>query len=283
MKHCALITAYKDAPQINRLISRIPEDWGVFIHLDKKSDIKDGEIDGRAVKARRRNVYWGSFAHVEAFLDMMRAAHDDTRSFDYFHLLTGQDYPAVDLRRADDFINSGDIYMSHFPLPHADADWSCWDGGLQFYRYKTFARWTDVRRPIINRMLNRLCKIVQCWKTSSHYMPPYPTFGGSSYMSLPREAVEVLLDGNVAKDLRRRLRYSLDGEETFYQTAILNSHLRDRVVNNDLRFIQWPGPAVLDESSYSAIRHSGALFVRKMESCKSGRLMDLLDADASSV
>lgn len=102
-------------------------------------------------------------------------------------------------------------------------------------------------------------------------------------MSLPREAVEVLLDGNVAKDLRRRLRYSLDGEETFYQTAILNSHLRDRVVNNDLRFIQWPGPAVLDESSYSAIRHSGALFVRKMESCKSGRLMDLLDADASSV
>ena len=54
MKHCVLITAYKDAPQINRLISRIPEDWGIFIHLDKKSEIKDGDIDSRASKKKLR-------------------------------------------------------------------------------------------------------------------------------------------------------------------------------------------------------------------------------------
>lgn len=59
MKHCVLITAYKDAPQINRLISRIPEDWGIFIHLDKKSEIKDGYIDSRAIGVKRRNIYIG--------------------------------------------------------------------------------------------------------------------------------------------------------------------------------------------------------------------------------
>ena len=159
MKHCVLITPYKDAPQINRLNSRTPEDWGIFIHLDKKSEIKDGDIDSRAIGVKRRNIYWGSFAHVEAFLDMMRMAAEDSRGFDYFHLITGQDYPACDLKKADERIEEGRIYMEHKPLPR--SEWECWDGGFQFYRYKTFARWTDTRRPIWNKMLNRLCKIAQ--------------------------------------------------------------------------------------------------------------------------
>ena len=53
---------------------------------------------------KRRNIYWGSFAHVEAFLDMMRMAAEDSRGFDYFHLITGQDYPACDLKKADERI-----------------------------------------------------------------------------------------------------------------------------------------------------------------------------------
>lgn len=108
---------------------------------------------------KRRNIYWGSFAHVEAFLDMMRMAAEDSRGFDYFHLITGQDYPACDLKKADERIEEGRIYMEHKPLPR--SEWECWDGGFQFYRYKTFARWTDARRPIWNKMLNRLCKIAQ--------------------------------------------------------------------------------------------------------------------------
>ena len=59
MKHCVLITAYKDAPQINRLISRIPEDWGIFIHLYKKSEIKDGDIDSRAIGGEKAQYILG--------------------------------------------------------------------------------------------------------------------------------------------------------------------------------------------------------------------------------
>lgn len=90
---------------------------------------------------------------------MMRMAAEDSRGFDYFHLITGQDYPACDLKKADERIEEGRIYMEHKPLPR--SEWECWDGGFQFYRYKTFARWTDARRPIWNKMLNRLCKIAQ--------------------------------------------------------------------------------------------------------------------------
>lgn len=104
MKHCVLITAYKDAKQINRLIGRIPQEWGIFIHIDKKSPISCKDISDRAIKIGRRPIYWGSFVHVEVFLDMMEMAMADKRHFDYFHLITGQDYPAIDLRKADTLI-----------------------------------------------------------------------------------------------------------------------------------------------------------------------------------
>ena len=275
MKHCVLITAYKDPKQINRLIGRIPQDWGIFIHIDKKSAICDGEIDSRAIKINRRNIYWGSFAHVEAFLDMMRIALTDERQFDYFHLITAQDYPAIDLRKVDDLITPGKIYMRHEPIPR--SCWPSWDGGFQFYRYNTFARWTDVRFPFYNRALNRLCKIFQFWKTKRYYLPPYPIEGGSSYMSISRKAAEVLTSSDISKDLQRRLRHSLDGEETFYQTAIMNSELKDDVINDDMRLIIWPGPAVLDESHIDIIRSCKKIFIRKMESGTSDKLMDMLD------
>ncbi len=277
MKHCVLITAYKDAKQINRLIGRIPQEWGIFIHIDKKSPISDNEISDRAVKIERKPVYWGSFVHVEVFLRMMEVAMEDDRCFDYFHLITGQDYPAIDLRKADALIETGKIYLHNEPIPR--SCWPSWDGGLQFYRYATFARWTDTRFPIYNKALNRLCKIAQFWKTKRFYLPPYPVYGGSSYMSIPRTAVAHLLHSEISKDLQHRLRYSLDGEETFYQTAIINSELKDDVVNDDMRLIIWPGPMVLDESHIQEIHKCGKLFIRKVETGKSDKLMDMLDEE----
>ena len=115
MKHCVLITAYKDAKQMNRLIGRIPQEWGIFIHIDKKSPISCKDISDRAIKIERRPIYWGSFVHVEVFLDMMEMAMADKRHFDYFHLITGQDYPAIDLREADTLIEPGKIYQRAYP------------------------------------------------------------------------------------------------------------------------------------------------------------------------
>ena len=280
MKHCVLISAYKDTKLINRLISRIPQEWGVFIHIDKRSKIRNEDINPRAICAARRNVQWGSFAHVEAFLDMMRLAINDNRQFDFFHLITGQDYPVIDLRKADELVSAGKVYMRHEPIPR--SCWNSWNGGFHFYKYKTFARWTDVRKPFYNRILNRLCKVVQFYRTKKMYMPQYNVEGGSSYMSLPREAIYILLSSQTSLDLQKRLKYSLDGEETFYQTVLMNSPLAKSVINDNLRIIVWPGPAVLTENDYNKIRSCHALFARKVDGEISAKLMDMLDNESNA-
>ena len=37
MKHCILMTVYKDVEQINRIIEFAPENFDFYVHIDKKS------------------------------------------------------------------------------------------------------------------------------------------------------------------------------------------------------------------------------------------------------
>lgn len=34
LRYCVLMTAYKDSKLINRIITQLPENWGVFVSLD---------------------------------------------------------------------------------------------------------------------------------------------------------------------------------------------------------------------------------------------------------
>lgn len=72
------------------------------------------------------------------------------------------------------------------------------------------------------------------------------------------------------------------GEETFYQTVLMNSPLARNVVNDNLRVILWPGPAVLNEKDYDNIRSRRALFARKMDGKISAKLMNMLDNDSNA-
>ena len=44
MKHAILMTVYKDVELINRLIDSYPDEFGVFIHIDKKAGIAVSDI-----------------------------------------------------------------------------------------------------------------------------------------------------------------------------------------------------------------------------------------------
>lgn len=36
MKHVILMTVYRDAELVNRILMNVPNDWDVYIHIDKK-------------------------------------------------------------------------------------------------------------------------------------------------------------------------------------------------------------------------------------------------------
>lgn len=124
MKHCLIMTAYKDVGQINRIVKHTPSSWGVYIHIDKKSSIPVSEINPRAIVLKKNKIYWGSIRHLETFLELLDMAKNAPEEYDYFHLITGQDFYSCSPKKFDNIINAGDIYMEVHPCPRAN-----WWGG----------------------------------------------------------------------------------------------------------------------------------------------------------
>lgn len=266
MRHCLLITAYKNVDIINNLIDSVPEDWGIYIHIDRKSKIKVDDINHRAHVFKQYKVNWGSRAHIKAILLLMSQVYKNDFIYDYYHLITGQDFICCPLNKVDETLGfDGFTYMEYFPIPN--PNWAGPHGGYDIIQYWTlapFLNFTNYKWRLLNVKFENLQNKLHLKKR----LPDYPLYGGSTYSSFHKSAIEVIMSSPLTQKLYRKLCLSVCGEELFFQTILMNSHLKDKIVNNNLRYIDWnsnnPPKIVIDED-FDKIINSGALFCRKID------------------
>lgn len=210
---------------------------------------------------------WGSFKLVEATLDAMR--HFREEDYDYFINLSGQCYP---LRPIGDIKQRliaarGRAFMEYEPFPR--PRWADEGGG---YR-RTDRYWIKPFRTMGAWSLPRLAGIPMG-------MEPY---GGSQWFCLPKRHVEYVLDLlDEHPEIVRFYRRSFIPDEMFFQTILMNSELRDEVVNDSKRFTDWskrcvPTPAILLAEDVPRLERSGQFFARKFDTTMDSRVLDLLD------
>ena len=276
MKHCLVITAYKDVRMLNRLIAATPEDWGIFVHLDRKSPVRAEDVSHRARVFRWKKIHWGAPAHLEVMVQLLRTAFE-AGEWDYFHLVSGQDFYAVAPSRFDEVLGTeGKNYIQCRPLPIEGFPWG---QGLDIFRCRSICSWVDVRRRFWGRVDKLLFKVQkQCWL--DRRLPGMALYKGLVYCSLHRPFVGWVLSNGTAAGLLRRLRHSIVPEEVYFHTLIMNSPYKDTVENRHLRFDDWSGPAkpaTLDASHADAVIRSGALFCRKVETGVSDELLRRLE------
>jgi hypothetical protein len=70
-------------------------------------------------------------------------------------------------------------------------------------------------------------------------------------------------------------------DELFFQTLVMNSPFRQRVLFDNFRHIEWSSrgarnPKVLDVGDFDSLRSSRAHFCRKLDPAASARLLPLL-------
>lgn len=268
MKHCLIMTVYKNVSLINYFISTMPDNFDLYIHVDAKSDIDITEINPRAKIIKKYNIYWGSSKHLLAVLDLLQMAFESNK-YDYYHIITGQDFWASNPSQFDKILSHRNIYMDVFELSR--ENW--WHGGLDILRYKTLSNICDVRH-VFPKVINKLYMYVQYIFKLGKSLPSYALYGGSLYCSLPDYAVKEVLTSNISKDLIKRLCNTTCGEEIFFQTVLMNSPVYKKVMNNQLRYIDWKvqnGPKVLDESDFLKWKGKGYLFCRKINNVEVSR------------
>jgi hypothetical protein len=68
----------------------------------------------------------------------------------------------------------------------------------------------------------------------------------------------------------------------FFHTIVMNSPLRDSVVNDELRHVDWtrdPLPAVFGAGDLETLRRSPKLFARKFDATFDAEILDLIDSE----
>ena len=127
MKHAALITAYKDFDALCSLVNALSDFSFVYIHVDKKSKIHRVRPDvlnvlrehrGVRLIQSRYSVSWGGINHLYACLGLARAALQEP-GHQFFHWITGQDYPVRTPAEFEDFfaLHRNNSFVDARPFP----------------------------------------------------------------------------------------------------------------------------------------------------------------------
>ena len=278
MKQAILITAYKDLDFLSEIISYFDDDFSFFIHIDKKckEDISELSHFKHAYLYQNYHIEWGGSNHLMAILLLIREAYKK-HEYEYFHLITGSDFPVKPLSAFKDFFekHQNENFMEYFPLPR--DSWGE-DGGLKRIRYYWFGlNWVDVRGRFweLIRLSLRIQKKLKINRKFRYFNGKL--WAGGTYWSLSEHAIEAFIRF-VDENPRyiRRFRCTSIGEEIFLQTVLLN--LGMPVTNNYLRYIDWgedgANPVTLTEKDYDRIMSSDCFFARKFDKIKSAKLIN---------
>jgi hypothetical protein len=273
-----IVMAHTAPMQVARLVRTLSSGdpaTSFFIHVDRKSPPSVARELADQIRTvpnceflESRNVHWAHWSQIAVSLEGLRAIERSGHDPDQSVLVTGQHYPVrpheeIMGRLAD----PGDAFIQHASLPRFDW-WPDQRGGLD--RFERLWMWLPGRGikmvPLIKRSL------------PERYQP----WGGSAYWSLGRDHRRRVLEAAAERDLVRRFRHSIAGDEVFFQTILMSSPLRERVVDDSLVFAVWKpeanNPETLTSADLGTIGESGKLFARKVDAEIDEALLDAIDS-----
>lgn len=280
MKVAHLIMAHQYPSQLERLVKRLhhPE-CSVFIHLDKKANIEDFEklklIKNVFFINTRIHCNWGGFSFVKAITNSIREILQRNEQFEYINLLSAQDYPIRPMEEFYAFLikNRGNSFISYEEL--GKGDW--WKHAITRFELYHFTDFNVKGRYLIQRIFNKFL-------SKREFPLSYNLFGSavSSWWILNSDSARYLLgflDTN--PKLLRFMKFTWGSDEFLYATLIMNSDFKDKVINNNFRYIRWQAgkahPQILKSKDYNDIITSSDFFARKFEENSDSEILDKLD------
>jgi hypothetical protein len=278
MKIAYIILAHKLPEQLVRLVKKLnTETTSFFIHVDKKTDAEKYRKMVTPLSTlenvhflRRRVCQWGTFSQVQTTLDGIRKILELQLDFDYTILLTGQDYPIKSKEYIQKFFEKreGKSFLEYFPLP--TEIWKHENGGMNriiYWHLYFFGH----HRKIFPRFDQSHLKLLGNFRL----------FGGSAYWCLSRDSIEYINEFLHQDDSFIKFwKYARIPDEILFQTILLNSHLKDTLINDNFRYIVWGDsshPEILCKPDYEQLVNSNKLFARKFDVTIDSDVLDMID------
>lgn len=299
VKIAYLIEAHTDINRLVSLCDALILSGDVFIHVDKKTkDASFWNILNRyelehsqvVVLKKRHYVAWAGFSQVECFESLLSVALNSKTTYDRFLLLSGLDFPVWSPKRIREFFenNTDKEFVCGYNISECKFDYQ-----LRKIKYYHFFR--DV--PLPHKSLLRRGIIGGAMLLLKHLgfrRKPYlkyngdmlPVYFGSQWISVSRYCAEYLRIKLKDKHIVRYFKTVYAPDELCVPTLVMNSEFRDKAIPVDKLTFQGVTPLhylnyedciwSYDENDYDAIVSSGKMFVRKVVSGKSEKLVEMI-------
>ncbi|WP_150274434.1 beta-1,6-N-acetylglucosaminyltransferase [Paenibacillus tepidiphilus] len=276
-----VILCHKNPEQINLLLDVLTDEHvEFFLHVDRKSGIEPQITHRGDIHFVKQpvEVQWGHYSQIECILKSFALIREHG-SYDYIHIISGQDLPLVPNKQIVDYFmeHRGQEFVKHLQLPNDAEMWGC------LYRVSVYyPRFLVTRAKAVSEIRNRYINMVMSVPLLKRSLRNLPAdlYKGSNWMSITGECMEYILEFIGANPGYVKLfKHSFCGDEIFFHTIILNSRFKANVVNEIKRYTDWDTgpefPRTLRAEDISRIRQQGA-------ECFWGRKFDL-DVDRAIV
>jgi len=276
MKIANIIVVHKNPVQLERMLKHFNgEQFHHFIHIDKRVNIWDYENVislPNVTLLNRIKVNWSGYGFVTVVLDGFRRVIARAGEFMYVNVMSGQDYPLRSPERFYEYLlKSGK--REFFEVAHVDREWP-----IARHRYQRYhlIEWKIRGRYRLEDMIN---VFVAPRRFYSGKLEPY---GKSAWFTASVDfaayALKFMTDN---PDYERFLRTVWNPDEFTFNTIAMNSPFRERLVNSNLRHIDWSegnaNPKIFRASDVPDLVNGERFLARKFDMTVDTDVLDLLD------
>lgn len=277
MKHAFLIMAHDNWKILARLIRKLDHiDNDIYLHIDAKAIIGDVSRElqdicrfSKIYYIERTNVVWGAYSQINCEMRLFDEA--SKRKYDYYHLLSGIDFPIKSMKDIHCFFekNSGFEFIHMCDKEFIEKN----DDRHKYYRFlqEKIGRNCDMFLCQIERVLVFVQKVLKVNRDYKFSDVIY--LCGSNWCSITHEAVMFLL--NKEQQIKTMFKYTRCCDEFFVQTLLFNSNFKEKIYGlqsvvdtnePNMRSIDWVrgNPYTFKVDDYDELMNSNNLFCRKV-------------------
>jgi hypothetical protein len=281
LKVAHLIVAFKYPEQLYRLAKSLSQPGtDVFIHIDKKVDIRQfeylTELPNVHFIKNRQYIVWGGYSITECYITSMKEILEHG-TYDYFVLMSGQDYPLKPMEELHRFLKDHKGY-SVMSVEEKAPKSKWWLIAVDRYKYYHLNDFRFHGHKLVHKISKRILP------NREFVFPDYQLYGGpgATFCALTRQAAEYLANFMATNPKAYRFaRFTHASDEFWFQTLLMNSPLREKIVNKPMWYIDWKGaskhPRILTVLDYPSLVNSGMFFARKFDMYEDEMILDMLD------
>ena len=239
-RHAYLIMCHTNYDQLSILLDLLDDKRNdIYLHIDKKArgysvdNIKSHSVNSNLYFIKPMRVNWGGDSQIRLEIKLLAEATKTQHT--YYHLISGMDLPLKTQNEIHAFFcsHSGYDYVrfenaNNISKHHMDR--------LKYYYFfqNHIDRGTDGFLSRLQRKIKRKQKQIGINRTKN---VQFEFQKGANWFSITHSTACFILDQY--KYYKKYFRFTLCADEIFLQTILINSPQIDKIIDNNLRYIDW--------------------------------------------